>query len=148
MVSVGVIARPNCYLASASCGVPSLRYVRHRWSWASVRARSFVFKLAAAPRIDNVDRYRQNSSPLSSGHAVITTTTSPPGFNLITYRRKPTAAPISSWSHLSPADHRAPLAISVKPVNHGDGVGRCGENVSPFTFVLLKKIIRSNIKIF
>jgi predicted ATPase len=26
MVSVGVIARPNCYLASASCGVPSLRY--------------------------------------------------------------------------------------------------------------------------
>jgi hypothetical protein len=24
-------------------------------------------------------------------------------------------------------------------MNHGDGVGRCGENVSPFTFVLLKK---------
>ena len=41
-------------------------------------------------------RHRQNSSPLSSGHAVITTTTSPPGFNLITYKRKPTAAPISS----------------------------------------------------
>jgi hypothetical protein len=24
-------------------------------------------------------------------------------------------------------------------VNHGDGVGRCRENVSPFTFVLLRK---------
>ena len=24
-------------------------------------------------------------------------------------------------------------------MNHGDGVGRCGENVSPFAFVLLKK---------
>src|SRR6516165_6438212 len=33
---------------------PSLCSVRRRWSWASVRARSFVFKLAAAPRIDNV----------------------------------------------------------------------------------------------
>ena len=53
MVSVGVIARPNCHLASASSGVPSLRYVRRRWSWDSVRALPF-FKLAAAPRIDNV----------------------------------------------------------------------------------------------
>src|SRR6516225_9003366 len=33
---------------------PSLCSVRRRWSWASVRACSFVFKLAAAPRIDNV----------------------------------------------------------------------------------------------
>ena len=30
-------------------------------------------------------------------------------------------------------------ASFVKPGEPGDGVGRCGENVSPFAFVLLKK---------
>jgi hypothetical protein len=43
--------RPNCYIASVSCGGKSRRYVRRRWSWGfgSSLARSF-FKLAATPR--------------------------------------------------------------------------------------------------
>jgi hypothetical protein len=39
-----------------------------------------------------------NGLPSRSNYALITHNTSPPGFNLIPYKCKPTAAPISSWT--------------------------------------------------
>jgi hypothetical protein len=67
----------------------------------------------------------------SSGHAVITTTTSPSGFNLITYKRKPTAAPISLWTVHS--DSVTPLAPKLA-LRHGPrqsiSVNRAGKQVT------------------